>query len=31
MNGKGENQFDPKGKTTRAEVATILMRLIENI
>ncbi len=27
MQGKNDNYFDPKGKATRAEVATILMRL----
>lgn len=25
INGKGENSFDPRGETTRAEMATILM------
>ena len=28
MQGKNEGNFDPKGMTTRAEVATLLMRLM---
>lgn len=31
MKGKTANGFDPKGKTTRAEVATLLMRFIQKI
>ena len=29
MTGKTENKFDPKGMTTRAEVATLLMRFMK--
>jgi hypothetical protein len=29
--GKGNGIFDPKGNATRAEVATMLMRLIEAV
>jgi hypothetical protein len=29
INGKGENAFDPKGEATRAEVAAVLTRFIE--
>ncbi len=30
VSGKGDNLFDPKGKATRAEVATILMNFYKN-
>ena len=31
MTGKDDNNFDPNGLTTRAEVAIILMRLVQNV
>ena len=31
MNGKGQNNIDPSGKATRAEMATILYRFCENV
>lgn len=31
VNGKGSDVLDPKGKATRAEVATMLMRYCENV
>ena len=31
VTGVGENRFNPKGSATRAQVATILMRYIENV
>ena len=30
MNGIGDNKFSPKGTASRAEVATMLMRFMEN-
>jgi hypothetical protein len=29
INGKGENTFDPKGEATRAEVAAMLTKFLE--
>lgn len=31
INGKGDNQFDPQGYATRAEVAAIMIRLLNKI
>jgi len=31
INGKPDNLFDPKGSATRAEFATVLMRLLEAV
>ena len=31
MNGVGDNEFDPQGTATRAQIAAILMRFIENV
>ena len=31
INGKGDNQFDPQGYATRAEVAAIMLRLLNKI
>ena len=31
LNGVGNGSFDPLGNATRAQVATMLMRFIENI
>jgi len=31
INGKGEGRFDPKGTSTRAEVATVMQRVIKSI